>query len=79
MGVPPVPNNQDPSRLGGGPSQDMKFLFIQFVDFLSVREETFLFKSPSSTPAALVALPPDASFFQMNPQTPPRLLHSHGS
>ena len=59
----------------------MKFLLVQFVDFLSVREEAFI-KSPSSAPAALDAPPPDASSLEMNPQTPPRLLtlagHSRG-
>ena len=53
----------------------MKILFIQFVDFMSAREDASV-KLPSSAPAALGAPPHDASSFQMNPQVPSPIAHS---
>ena len=76
-GVPPVPSSQDPSRKRRRTESELKDLFTQFVDSMSVREEASV--KPPSTPAALGAPLPDASSFQTNPQDPSPIAHSSGS
>ena len=77
-GVPPIPSSQDPSSKRRRTESELKNLFNQFVDFMSVREDAFA-KPPSSAPAALGVPPPDASSFQTYPQDPFPIAHSSGS